>query len=104
MAVLVSFVSIKGIGSNNAPGIGGVRITESLALDGTTTATVNEDEVVMIGNAEAAMVRIAFGRTPNAAAAASTEATSAGFPVGAGQTSMILMAKEGDKINAKALA
>jgi len=103
VTVVVSFVTPKGVGSINAPGIGAVRVREDIALDGTTTATVQDGEVVLIGNAESDMVAVAFGTTPDPDATAATAATSAGVPVGAGQIGL-LCPKPADKIAAKALA
>jgi len=104
MSVVVSFLTPKGVGSVSSPGIGDVRVRETLALNGTTTAAANEGEVVIIGNTETSMVFAAFGTTPNAAASASTSATSAGFPIGAGQVTGAILLKKGDKVNVKALS
>lgn len=103
MAVIVSFVRPKGVGSVNAPGIGSVRVRENVTVPGTTTATVQDGEIVIIGNNETTMVAVAHGTTPDAAAAASTSATSAGFPVAAGAVSDPFVPDTGAKINIKAV-
>lgn len=102
MSVIISFVTPKGIGSIHAPGIGTVRVREDESLDGTTTATVAEGEVVIVANNETSMIAVAFGTTPDADATAATAATSAGVAIPAGQ-SLALVPAEGDKINVKAL-
>lgn len=104
MAVIVSFIRPKGVGSVNAPGIGSVRIREDITVPGTTTATVEDGEIVIIGNNEATMVAVAHGTTPNAAATASTTATSAGYPVAAGAVSDPFVPDTGAKINIKAIS
>lgn len=104
MSVVVSFVRVKGIGSASAPGIGGVRATEVVALDGTTTESTQEDEVILIGNAEASMILAAFGSTPDAAATEETPATSSGFPIAAGTVTGGIPAPEGSKVSVKAIA
>lgn len=102
MAVIVSFFKPSGIGSAGAPTIGGCRVMESITVPGTTTATVQDGELVVIGNGESSMVLAAHGTTPDAQATAETSATTAGYPVGAGQL-FPTAPKVGDKINIKAL-
>jgi hypothetical protein len=104
MAVVVSFIRPKGVGSIDAPGIGDIRIREDITPPGTTTATAQDGEVVIVGNAEATMVAVAHGTTPDAAAPASTNATSAGCPVAAGAVSDPFVPATGSKINIKAVS
>lgn len=105
MSVVVSFVKTRNIGpSDAAPGIGRVRATEVLALDGTTTETVQASEIILIGNGEASMILAAFGLDPDADATEETADTSAGFPVAAGTVTGGIPAPEGSKVNVKALA
>ena len=104
MTVVVCFVTPRGIGSANAPGIGDVRVREDITVPGSTTAVAEEDEVVIIGNGETSMVVAAFGRTPDAATTTETSASSAGFPVAAGSVTGGIVVREGDKINIKAIA
>lgn len=104
MAVHVTFFTPKGVGSIHAPGIGAVRAREALALDGTTTAASRDGESILVFNAEASAVLVAFGPTPDAAATAEGAATSAAVPIAAGQWSQPLMAPAGSKVAAKALA
>lgn len=103
MAVVVSFMTPGAIGSISAPGIGQVRAMEVVTVPGTTTATVREGEVVMIGNAEATMILAAHGTTPDGQAVASTPATSAGYPIPAGGLWPVVP-RAGDKINIKPIA
>lgn len=104
MAVIVSFVTPKGIGSVDAPGIGSVRVREDLTAPASTTATAEDGEVAMIANGETSMVAVAFGTTPDADATAETGSTSAGFGVPAATVAIIAGLKEGDKISVKALS
>lgn len=101
MAVIVSFVIPAGLGYSSA--IGMVQAREDIALDGTTTRTVQPGEMVVVGNGEAAMVAVAFGTTPDPDALVATDDTSAGVAVPAGGMGFPLHPKTGDKISAKAL-
>jgi hypothetical protein len=102
MSVVVSFVTPRGIGSVDAPAIGGCRVRETITVPGTTMAAVADGEMVLISSGESAIVLAAHGTVPDAAAAAQTAATSAGYPI---PTSGFIpvMAKVGDRINIKAL-
>lgn len=101
MTVVVSFITPKGIGSVDAPGVGRVRIRENLAVGGTTVASALQGEVVIIGNGETSMIAAAFGTTPDAAATAETVATSAGVPIASASIGVPLMPAAGDKVNVK---
>lgn len=103
MTVVVSFVTPRGVGSLHSPGVGAVRIREDITIPGTTTATVQSGEIVLIGNAESSMVAAAFGTTPDAATTTETTASSAGIAVPAG-TLQAVAPPAGAKINIKALA
>jgi hypothetical protein len=100
MTVVVSFIKQAARGSE-ASGVGQVRVRENIAIPGTTTATLQDGELVIVGNAETSMVAVAFGTTPDAAALAKTGATSAGMPVAAGALSYPIIPAVGDKINVK---
>lgn len=103
MSVIISFCKTKGIrGNSGNPAIASVRIREDEALDGVTTATVEDGEVVLIGNNETSMISVAFGTTPDADATAATALTSAGVPVPAGLV-LALTPPTGSKISVKAL-
>lgn len=102
MTVVVSFIKSVS-GGVNASAVGECRVRENLTVGGTTTATVLNGEMVVIGNAETSMIAAAFGATPDAAATASSGVTSAGFPVPAGQNSYPLLPPAGSKINVKAV-
>lgn len=104
MTVVVSFIRPKGVGSVDAPGVGSIRIREDITIPGTTTATVEDGEVVIVGNGETSMVAVAHGITPDAAAAESTHETSAGYPVAAGTVSDPFVPDTGAKINIKAIS
>lgn len=103
MSIVVSFFTPKGIGSANAPGVGRVRLRETITVGSTTTGTALEGEWVMIGNNESSMVAAALGSAPNGAATAQTEKTTAGFPIAAGGLSMPLEARAGDKVSVVAV-
>lgn len=104
MSVIVTFVSVKGIGSIHAPGISDARVREELELGATdTTAETEEGEVVYVLNNETSAVLVAFGSNPDASAAVKTSATSVGVPVPAGGV-IALNPPEGSKINAQAIA
>lgn len=104
MTVIVSFITPAGIGSVDAPGIGACRIRENITIPGTTSASLLPGEIAIVGNAETAMVAIAFGTSPDAAATSASGSTSAGYPVPAGQNSDPIVAPAGSKINVKAIA
>lgn len=101
MAVQVIFFTPRGIGSAHAPGVGEIRAREAVSIPGSTTATVQSGEAVVVLNEESAAVLVAHGTTPDATATASTAATSAGYPVPAGQVSPPILAATGAKINVK---
>lgn len=102
MSVIVSFVTPRGAGSVHAPAIGDCRIRETVPVPGTTTASAQDGELVLICSMEAAVVLAAHGTTPDAQAVAATTATSAGYPI---PTSGIVpvIPNEGEKINFKAV-
>lgn len=102
MTVVVSFVTPRSVGSIQVQAIGEARVRENITVPGSTTATLQAGEIVIVGNGESGMVAAAMGTTPDAAATASTSATSAGVPVGPG--AVIALAPEiGEKINIKAV-
>lgn len=103
MPVLVSFVTPKGIGSVDAPGIGSCRVSEVVALDSVSSNAAEDGEIVLLGSSETNIVRGAHGKTPDAAASAKTEGTSAGYPVTPGQVTVVVP-NTGEKISVKALA
>lgn len=102
MTVLVSFVKPSGINRSDAPGIGTCRISEQVTVPGSTTASAEDGEIVLLGSGETNVVRGAHGTTPDAAAATATDATSAGYPVTPGQVTVVVP-NTGDKISVKAL-
>lgn len=102
MSVTVSFVTLGTNGFTDAVGIVGVRVKEVITVPGTTVAVAKEGEFVVVGNGEASMVAVAFGSTPDAAATAQAAATSAGYPIGAGQVSDPFVLAAGNKVNIKA--
>lgn len=104
MTVVVSFITPAGIGSINAPGLGACRIRENITIPGVTTAALLPGEIAIVGNAESAMVAVAFGTSPNADLTDSTLVSSAGYPVPAGMNSDPIVAPAGSKISVKALA
>ncbi len=99
MTVVVSFIRVGP--QYSASGINNVRIRENLTVGGTTTATAEDGEMVLIGNAETSMIAAAFGTTPDAATASRTGASSAGMPIPAGGQSYPIFPAAGDKINVK---
>lgn len=102
MTVTVSFVTPALNGVGPGIGIGRVRVKEVVTVPGTTTAVALAGEFVIVGNGETTMSAVAVGTTPDAAATAETAATTAGYPVGAGQVSDPFILKAGDKVNIKA--
>lgn len=99
MAVQVIFFKPAGMGRFDAPAVGEIRCREAVTIPNTTTATVQDGEYVVVLNEEAAAVLVAHGSTPSATATASTPATSAGFPVAAGQVGPAIRPATGAKIN-----
>jgi hypothetical protein len=55
MTVVVSFIQ------QTAQGVSQVRIRENITVPGTTAATLQDGESVVIGNAETSTVAVAFG-------------------------------------------
>jgi hypothetical protein len=80
-----------------------MRITESVALNGITTATAADGEIAIITNTETTTIRVAHGTTPDGAAAIATPATSAFYAIGEGQTFAVRVVA-GDRFSAKALS
>lgn len=103
MAVQIVFLEAKSMGSMDAPGVGAVRHREAVALDATSTGTVRAGEAVMVYNSQGSAILAAHGTEPDASAADSTDATSAGVPIAADQY-QILVPAIGAKISVKALA
>ncbi len=103
MTIVVSFVKPVVTGVSPGIGIGEIRKREDIALNGTTTTTAEAGEFILVGNAEGSMVVIAFGSIPDADQATADDDSSAGLSVPAGQNSEPLVAKAGDKVNAKAV-
>ena len=102
MTVTISFMQYAGVGTKNEMALGRCRIRETFAtVPGTTTATAQDGEIVLIGNAEGTMILAANGTTPDAQANTATAATSAGFPV-ADSSVFAVKVSTGDKINVKA--
>lgn len=101
MSVKVSFMKPGALGSIDAVGIGDCRICETITVPGTTTATLEAGEIVVLCSTEATAVVAAHGTTPDAASVARTNATSAGYGVPVG-INVPVSAKVGDKINIKA--
>jgi hypothetical protein len=103
MPLIVSFGKPAYIGSIGTIGLGRVRISETVALDGVSAAAASDGEIAIITNTEASAIGIAMGTTPDAAALNATAATSARTAIGSGQT-FVVSVEAGDKISAKALA
>lgn len=104
MTVTVCFFTPQGVGpTKDAPGVGYIRAREAITIPGSTTNTVQSGEAVIVFNGETSGVLAAHGTTPDATAATATATTTAGLPVGAGQSSAPIMAATGSKINIKAI-
>lgn len=103
MALIVIFQQPAAVGHVSANAIGNARIRESIALNGTTTASAEAGEVAIIMNTESTTIYVAHGTTPDAAASESTLDTTAGYPVPPDMETMVKV-KEGDKFSAKAIA
>lgn len=101
MTCTVAFCTPRANGVGVGNGVARVRAKEVVTVPGTTTTTAEAGEFVIIGNGDSVMVAMAFGTTPDAAATAETSATSAGFPVAAGSTSVPFIMAAGAKINLK---
>jgi hypothetical protein len=103
MTVVVSFIT-SGTIANGVAGIGRVRAQERVTIPGTTVATAQVGETVIVGNGETSMVAIAWGAAPDAAAVAENlPTTTAGYPVGAGMVGIPFVPGAGAKINVKAV-
>ena len=102
MTVVVSFI-VSGAIAQGTSGIGRIRAQERVTVPGTTAEVAEVGETVLIGNGEATMVAVAFGTTPDADATEESAATSAGYPIGAGQVGVPVVPGAGKKINIKAV-
>ena len=101
MPVKVSFMRPGPMGSVNAVAIGACRICETITVPGSTTASAQEGEIVLLVSSESTAVVVAHGTTPDAAATAQTAATSAGYGLSS-DSYMPVAVKTGDKISIKA--
>jgi len=101
---LVSFTTMRGIGSAQAPGPGSARVRENFAtLPAVTTNVAIDGEICLVANnSTAAAIACAIGSTPDATALAATASTSAGFAIGPGEVAKISM-RTGEKISLAAL-
>jgi hypothetical protein len=104
MTVHVLFMSTRGIGSVDSPGLGTVRLREVVTVPGVTDGQAEEGEIVMVVNEEATSILVAHGLDPDASTLERTEASSAGFPVPAARYSMPIVTGRGDKVSIKAMA
>lgn len=104
MAATIIFFTPKGIGSIEAPGIGTVRIRETLSVPGVSEAVAQRGECAIVYNGDPGVVLAARGTDPDAAALTGTEATTAGVPVPPTMTSIPLVLNAGDKVSVKALS
>ena len=101
MPVKVSFMRPGLLGTIEAVTIGACRVCETITVPGTTTATAQAGEFVYLVSTEATAVVCAHGTTPDAAAVASTAATSAGYGLQPSDSVAVVLAA-GDKVNIKA--
>lgn len=102
MTVVVSFITSAGIGGSSV-GVGRVVAQERLTPPATTARATGVGETVLVGNGESGMIAVAYGTTPDAAATAESDTTSAGFPVAAGDIGIPFSPGAGKKINVKAV-
>ena len=104
MAVQVIFFTPQGVGKTNAvQGVGRIRIREAVTIPGTTTATVQNGESVIVYNGEASGVLVAHGSTPAATTGTETDASSAGLTVPTLSNSLPLEPATGSKIHIAAI-
>src|SRR5260221_13141469 len=103
-AALVTFSTMRGIGSAYAPGPGSARVRENFAtLPAVTTNTAIDGELAFVcNNSTAAAIACAIGSGPDAAATAASASTSAGFAIAPGEVLKISM-RTGEKISLAAL-
>lgn len=103
MTVVVSIMRPKAIGPDGTPVIGYARIREDLALDGTTTATLENGEVFYVASTESDVIAVAAGSSPDADTTTGTGSSTAGIPV-APNLPIAIAAPAGSKLNVKALS
>ena len=101
MPVKISFIKPGGLGSIHAIGIGDCRVCETITVPGSTTASLQAGEIIHMVSTETGAVVAAHGSTPDAAATATTGATTAGYGIPTG-VSVVVAARVGDKVNVKA--
>lgn len=77
MALLVSFGKPGYLGSLAVLGLGECRVSESVALGGTTTNAAQDGEIALLISTESAATYVAQGLTPDASATTATNATEA---------------------------
>lgn len=102
MAVFVTFVVTAASGPIGQ--VARVVARESITIPGTTTRKVQSGETVIVHNAAAAAVAVAWGSSPDAAATAETSATTAGIPVPPNLDSAPLVPPAGVTLNVKTLS
>ena len=104
MPASVSFLRPRTAGGG-ATAASAIRKKEVINLASTTTITAEEGEYAIVLNTEATAVLVAYGSTPDAQAATSTAATSAGIAIASGLEGPLLgPLTAGDKVNVKAVA
>lgn len=101
MAVYVNFVIPAASGPISQ--IARVVAREAITIPGSTTRKVREGELVIVHNAEAAAVAVAWGSSPDASATEETSATTAGLSIPAGLDTPPLVPPFGVTLNVKSL-
>jgi len=101
MAATVCFVTAVSAGGGSTAA-GAIRKKEVLTVPSTSTITANAGEYAIVLNTEATAILVAYGSTPDAQAATSTSATTAGLGVPAGLDSALLgPLAQGAKVDVK---
>jgi len=101
MPVKVSFMPPGFVGSLSVIGVGRCRLSETITVPGSTSASALSGEIVLVCSTEANAVVVAHGITPDAAATNSTPLTTAGYALEPLHTTAIPLVV-GDRVNIKA--
>lgn len=100
MPVKVSFMRPAFVGSISTLVQGACRLSETVTVPGTTAASAQDGEFIVLFSTESVGVVAAHGSTPDAAATVATALTSAGYGVGP-LVDKPVQAQTGDKVNIK---
>ncbi len=101
MPLKVSFMRPAYAGSIDVLALGPCRVCETLSAGVISTNSAQDGEIMMVLSTEAAPIVIAIGTTPNGAATAATQETTAGMPLPA-NVLVPIQCRVGDRVEFEA--